>query len=267
LRLIGHLPPLRNAVRRARYLFAVNRETQAALIRAGADPQRLAIMLDNGVRPQNLRAAPRQVAPEGMLRLLWVGRLEARKALTILLDAMALAADGAAAGLPAVTLQVAGEGPKRSEWEADARKLGLGEAVTFLGAVPPAKMAELYDQADVFVFTSLQDAFGSVVMESLTRALPAIVLNHQGCATVVPDDAAIKIPVTTPRETVAALAAAIDDVRRRPEQLVPLSERALAAARDAQWPNRAAIMTNIYEQVLAGRQSVAPTLQPEPCAA
>lgn len=251
--LIGRSRALRQTVRHSRYMLAINRETEALLLRAGANPNRLAVLMDSGVRPDTLRAIPRAIQNSGYLTLLWAGRFEPRKALPVLLDALAGLVDeprcDGAAPLP-VRVLIAGDGPKRAEWQRHAETAGVAHCVEFLGAVAPTCMAELYETADVFVFTSLQDSFGNVVTEAMTHALPMILLNHHGCAAVVPDDAAIKIPVTTPAETIAALTAAIEDLRRRPQRLTDLSARALAAARQRQWPARAEAMAHLYQTVL-----------------
>jgi glycosyltransferase involved in cell wall biosynthesis len=251
--LIGKSRSLRMTARNTCYLMAVNRETETMLARAGAEPERLALMMDAGVRPDNLISGARTAVKSVGLTLLWAGRLEARKALPVLLDALAGLTDSFseqnAPPLP-VQLLVAGQGPKRDVWEHHARMRGIGHCVKFLGMVAPALMAELYDQADVFIFTSLQDAFGSVVLEAMTHALPVIVLDHHGCAAVLPAQSAIKIPVSTPAETVAALTSTIEDIRRQPQQLWAWSARALAAAKEFQWPARAEAMTRIYEEVV-----------------
>jgi glycosyltransferase involved in cell wall biosynthesis len=244
--LIGRSLALRNTVRHAAYVLAINRETRALLQQAGADPQRLALMIDAGSRPDRLRLQPRGVRSRSELVLLWAGMLEARKGLPLLLEALSRLPQHP---MP-VRVQVAGDGPMRAEWQAYAEVLGLSDCVEFLGTVPPVRMANLYEDADAFVFTSLQDAFGTVVMEAMTHALPVIVLNHQGCAAVLPEEAAIKIPVSTPNETVAALAAAIDNFRRQPDCLAELSQQSLAAARAGAWPERVRVMTELYEKCL-----------------
>ena len=81
--------------------------------------------------------------------------------------------------------------------------------------------------------------------DGCAEALPALVLDHQG-AVMFPDSATVKIPVTTPAETVESLARAIDDLRHRPEEVARLSQHALAAAHSFDWQRRAIDMTAIY---------------------
>ena len=64
------------------------------------------------------------------------------------------------------TKVIVGDGPQRAELEAR-----FPEAI-FLGAQTGAALAETYRQADVFVFPSLTDTFGVVILEALASGLP-----------------------------------------------------------------------------------------------
>jgi hypothetical protein len=79
-----------------------------------------------------------------------------------------------------------------------------------------------------------------------------ITLDLHGARDFVPDGAALKVPVSTPEETVANLARAIDrygalSASRKNE----MSMRAWTFARTLSWPERAEIVERLYEQVLA----------------
>lgn len=51
----------------------------------------------------------------------------------------------------------------------------------------------LYDNADVFVFTSLRDTSGNVVLEAMSHGLPVIAINHHGVGEIVTDETGIRI--------------------------------------------------------------------------
>jgi glycosyltransferase involved in cell wall biosynthesis len=249
IRLVVRSPALRRAVRGARYLLANNRETRALLVQAGAGAGKLRLMADNGLRPEAIDGKLRSRSGDGVLVLLWAGRLEQRKALPVLIDALAVleGREAARKGAP-VRLLVAGGGPRREAWEAYAHRRNVAHRISFLGLVPFERMPDVFAQADLFVFTSLRDALGSVVLEAFGQGLPVLTLDHQG-AINYPDDATVKVPVTTPEETAEALASAIEGLRRRPEEIERLSRGALAAAQTFDWQKRAAEMTRIYEDI------------------
>jgi glycosyltransferase involved in cell wall biosynthesis len=116
--------------------------------------------------------------------------------------------------------------------------------------VPQTDMAALFAQSGALLFTSLQDAFGSVVIDAMAAGLPVLCLNHQGVGTMVPDAAAIKAPVHSPKAAIAGLA---DGTRRLLAD--PALRRAMGAAARAHactetWPERTRRMNDLYFRCL-----------------
>jgi glycosyltransferase involved in cell wall biosynthesis len=239
VRLLLFLPAFRQAVQRSALVLAANQETARILEAARARQVRL--LADAGVVPGGLPPTRRA---RGDVILLWAGRLEPIKALPLALEALARTRN-----LP-VQLLVAGEGPRRQTWERLAVRLGLQERVMFLGTVPWERMPELYSQADVLLFTSLRDTFGTVVFEAMAHALPILALAHQGVELFVPPTAGIKVPVTTPAETVEALADGIRHLVHHPERRLRMGEAAWAYAKTQTWDRRAETMSAWYEECL-----------------
>jgi len=180
-----------------------------------------------------------------MFTLLWAGRMHPRRALPLVLEALAQADD------LSVRLLVAGDGEMRKPWEDLANYLRVGDKVEFLGRVPWNEMTGLYRQADTFVFTSLQESFGTQVLEAMGHGLPILALDHHGVGTFVPPDAGIKIPVTSPQRTVAELAEGIRRLALCPEQRLIMGEAARTFAATQTWERRAERMSALYEEVLA----------------
>jgi glycosyltransferase involved in cell wall biosynthesis len=237
---------LRKTARSSDLILATNRETQKLLKSiTGASVQ---LMLDCGLQADWVSPIPPVDRPIRELTLLWAGRLEHRKALPLALEALANVR-----GIQA-RLLVAGSGALRPKLETMAVKLGLGNSVEFLGSVPYAMMQSLFERADAFLFTSLRDSFGSVVLEAMAKGLPVVTLDHQGVGSFVPDDAGVKVPVTNPKETARSLAAAIEKLGQSP---AVLSEMRLASwnfAREQTWTRRAEQMTKIYQEVASRRR-------------
>lgn len=105
--------------------------------------------------------------------LLSVGRLGKEKNLDLLLDAFAKLS----ARRPEARLLLAGDGPHRSELEQHARTLGCGERVVFLGALEQHELGPYYRNADVFVFGSLTETQGLVLVEALAHGLPVVAVD------------------------------------------------------------------------------------------
>jgi glycosyltransferase involved in cell wall biosynthesis len=241
-------PSVRGSARHADLAIATNRETEAMLRLLGA--RRVELMGDGGVREQWLRDTPRP-ADEGRLTLLTAGRCEARKALPLVLRAMAKIVK-----TTDVRLLVAGEGPMKDSWRGEAIALGLGDHVEFLGQVPWSDMPSVFSRADAFIFPSLRDSTGSVVLEALGTGLPIITLDHQGVGCLVNESNGIKVAVTTPADVVMGLAGAIRKLAIDTELRLRLSAGARQSAEELTWKQRARQMSLWYEEVLLAHRSI-----------
>lgn len=73
---------------------------------------------------------------------------------------------------PGSTLTIAGEGPFRTELEADVQKLELGNAVKLLGNVE--HVSELYQNHDCLVFPSHYEGFSGVLVEAMLSKIPVL---------------------------------------------------------------------------------------------
>ncbi|MGL4637486.1 MAG: glycosyltransferase family 4 protein [Beijerinckiaceae bacterium] len=117
-----------------------------------------------------------------------VGRLAAEKNLEAFLGLQ----------LPGTKL-VVGDGPA-----ADQLKAKYPEAV-FLGAKTHAELPALYAHADVFVFPSLTDTFGLVLIEALACGLPVAAFPAPGPVDVIADSGAGIIDTDLKAAALAAL--------------------------------------------------------------
>ena len=222
-------------------ILVVNYETERLLRAVGAKDVHL--FLDAGVpRGFGLLAPPEPQMKEGFT-LLWAGRLEPRKALPLALEALAQVRDP-------VHLVVAGDGPMRETWRRYARELGVQERVTFLGMVSREEMIRLFQNVDAFIFTSLRDTFGSVVLEAMAFGLPVIVPDHQGVGAFVPANAGIKVPVSTPELTVRGFAEAIERLYKDYDLRFSLARGAWASAQEHRWERKVERMLELYEKIL-----------------
>jgi glycosyltransferase involved in cell wall biosynthesis len=77
-------------------------------------------------------------------------------------------------------LVFAGDGPLRSELEAEASSLGVANRVRFLGFVNQTKLPPIYRSCDLFVLPSEYEPFGVVVNEAMLCGCPVIVSNRVG---------------------------------------------------------------------------------------
>jgi glycosyltransferase involved in cell wall biosynthesis len=108
-------------------------------------------------------------------RILFVGRLVKRKGVDLLLTAFGLLRPA----LPDLLLDIVGDGPEMGNLRALADSLGLGDAVTFHGALYGRRLWERYAEASIFVMPSRQsqedaEGFGTVFLEAGAFGVPSI---------------------------------------------------------------------------------------------
>ena len=145
--------------------------------------------------------------------LLYVGSLDEKKGLMVLLDALAHLVQS---GTP-VHLAVVGDGPLRSALEDRIRALCMAEHVTLLGLMDYRDLPSVYAACDVYVQPSLLEPFGVVVLEASASGKPVVASSVPGLRRVVADG---ESGVLVPPGDAASLARAI----RRLAESVQLRE-------------------------------------------
>ncbi len=188
------------------------------------------------------------------LNILWSGEFQTRKALPILLRALAMLRDEVR-----FTLRILGDGPMRARWSAEAKRLGLAHnipnganAMEFLGRLPFAEAVAEMTSADLFCFTSLRDTSGNVVLEALAAGVPVVCFDHQGAGDMVSDGSGVKIKVTSPKRAIADWADAIRTLAGDPQRLLKLSEGGTVQARKFLWNANGDRVNAIYRELAGG---------------
>lgn len=235
----------RKAIRASSALLAANTSIQADCQKYfGVCPE---VRLETGVNSVATSAKSSRDTNRP-LRLLWSGELRPRKALHLLLYAIAQ--------LPKqveVELRILGKGPEKKRWMPLATRLGISSRTQFLGWLPRSEALDQLTWADVFVFTSLRDTSGTVVLEALSNGLPIICLDHQGVRDMVNDQCGIKVPVTTPKRVATNVAAAIEKLSKNAELYESLSAGALKRATEYLWDSHGIHMAEVYRRTIEFR--------------
>jgi glycosyltransferase involved in cell wall biosynthesis len=145
---------------------------------------------------------PGRHEPSG--RLLSAGLMgeNGAKGYDLLLRALALL-DGRA------HLEIVGDGPRRGEYEALARELGVAERVRFAGLRPKAELAERMRSSDLFVLASRFENNPCVVLEAMASGLPVVATRVGGLPELV-DEASGLLVEPQPERLAARIAEALD---------------------------------------------------------
>lgn len=157
------------------------------LAEEGISPNKL-VVVGNALPAEAFAPAPEALPRKpGVLRVGMVARMNAhyknhagflRIAAAIHRIAAAIHRD-----MPDVEFLLAGDGPLRSEFEQQARDLGLGRRVIFLG--DRRDIASVLASLDVAVLTSDSESLSNVILEAMAAGLPVVAYRVGGNAELV----------------------------------------------------------------------------------
>jgi glycosyltransferase involved in cell wall biosynthesis len=178
---------LTNALRRC-YAILINRFGSGAL--AMGDMARRDF-ISWGIRPDLIRFLPYSIPPicssisdscrpacPSNVRFLFLGYLNARKAVDVLLVAFARVATK----YPDASLSLVGLDQSQGEYQRLARSLGIGGQSRFLGPVAAESIGRVLSNHDVLVLPSRFDGWGMVLSEAASMGLALIASDTCGAA-------------------------------------------------------------------------------------
>jgi glycosyltransferase involved in cell wall biosynthesis len=167
-------------LRAADRVIAVSQHIAEQAVGLGVDQGKVRV-IRSGVDTQKFRPGDREVARRALgfsdaRVVLFVGNLEPRKQVDVLLRAMT----DVRAELPGAQLVVVGSGESAGVQDQTARlmrltrELALDEAVHFIGRVPDEQLLVYYAAADVLALPSSSEAQGIVALEAMACGLPVV---------------------------------------------------------------------------------------------
>ena len=131
------------------------------------------VLLPNGIDPERFSPGPPRRdelgLPEGAPIVLMVSALAENKRV---LEGMR-----AVAKIPDAFLVVAGDGPLRERFDAEAAELMPGRVRRM--SLPAEQMPDLYRSADVLLHTTLFESFGNIYVEAMAVGLPVVAIDSE----------------------------------------------------------------------------------------
>lgn len=233
------LPRVRKALKRADAVFAATPNTVKQLKRI--HHKDTIYLPENGILKME-RTEP--IFMNDTLNLIWVGSIDERKALCILITALSKVKHNN------WHLNVLGDGPLRGKCEALAEELGISERITFHGKVDREQVQLVFAQSHIHVISSLGEATTTVIWEAFSKAIPTLTLDHCGMAGVVSSECGVKIPIRSYQQVLNDMAFAIDDLMEHPEKVTRLSQGTIECSKKFMWANRIALYDKVYDKVL-----------------
>lgn len=195
-------PARRRCAEKASAILVCNKETKDVLARYS---EKIVDFPVNGISGADVADPPRSSERHIGFRLLYVGRFDAIKGLTLALEALRRLLDTC----PLAKLELVGEGPEKPRLEALAARLGVGTSLQWTPWSPRREIFAKMRQSDVFLFPSLRDGGGAVVVEAMASGLPVVCLDVGGPGFHVQDAWGAKVPPGPPDAVAAGLAGAL----------------------------------------------------------
>lgn len=210
------------------------------------------VHLEIGI-PEGAAPALRQGGDE--FRVLYVGRLIYLKAMHLGLQAFA----NLAKVHPGARMTIVGGGPEEPRLRRLAAELGIERSLEWISWTPREEVMEYYARHDCFLFPSLHDSSGNVVLESLSKGLPVVCLDLGGPRVIADSSCGFVVSTAGKDESgvVAGITEALVRLAEDTDLRECLAEGALRRAEAFRWSS---VVGSIYASNLgdllinAGRQ-------------
>jgi glycosyltransferase involved in cell wall biosynthesis len=238
------------SARRATRVVAISASTKRDIVNLlGVPRQKVDVVpcgVDDDFRPVDEPGLLDQLRTKHGLpprMLLFVGTIEPRKNLTMLLKSYALLRER----MPAPPLVIGGApGWRYGEVLSLAEELDLLDQVLFPGYIAREELPLWYNAAELFIYPSLYEGFGLPPLEAMACGTPVVVSDTSSLPEVV-SDAGVLVDPTSAEEIAQAMERVLTDGALRES----LSARGLDRARTFTWQRAARETVGVYEQAIA----------------
>ncbi|MHC5211501.1 MAG: glycosyltransferase family 4 protein [Planctomycetota bacterium] len=212
------------------------------------DRDRCVYIPENGIDPARfgVRRTRRAGRP---LRLAFLGRLVPYKGADLLIQAAApLVRAGDA------VVRIYGSGPEEDRLAALAATEGISDGVEFCGWLDAARVPEALADCDLFVFPSIREFGGAVVLEAMAVGLVPVVVRYGGPAELVTPETGFAVEPGNAEEIVERVRAQLQRLVQHPEEIERRVEPARRRVRaQFTWAAKARQVRQVYEWVLGRR--------------
>lgn len=141
------------------------------------------------------------------------------------------------------------DGREKNNWKKKILYHNLGQYIKINGWVNHSKINSIYRSNDVFIFPSLHDSSGNVLLEALSNSLPVLCLNIGGPGKIITSNCGIKVNInqkSTEQSIVKQLSNNIIKITENRKLYLKLSKGALLRAKTMSWKQ---IVKNLYDLI------------------
>lgn len=206
------------------------------------------VNLEIGIDPKG-RLVKKSESNQGEFRILYASRLLYWKGLHLGLKAFAQFHQE----MPNSRLTVIGSGSDRNWFHRLAEDLQIDSAIDWIPWMTLADLQQSYQEHEVFLYPSLHDSSGTVILEALSHGLPVVCLDLGGPGVMVNESCGRVIATAGLSETevIKFLSEALKELALNPQILNQLQDGALIRAESYRWDK---VVANIYDKVMGSRE-------------
>ena len=149
---------------------------------------------------------------------------------------------------PTIRLTMVGKGPETENWKNLARESGAESQIRFVDWVSQSELSTIYHEHDVFLFPSLHDSSGNVVLEAMSKGMPVVCFDAGGPAELVDNSSGVVVECEegSAQDAISSLAAGIQGLVSNPQAVRSLSLGALQRIEQYSW---SAVVDGVYDKI------------------
>lgn len=185
-----------------------------------------------------------KVVPGECVNIIWIGSVDERKSLDILLTALSLVSS------TNWHLYVVGHGPLIDKCLMLSKRLNLGDQITWVGRISRDAVNQYYEKSHLHAITSLSEANTTVIWEAMSFGIPTITLDHCGMHDTVCDRCGVRIPLVSLDDTVRSYAVNLERLISDSELIGELSKGVLDCSKMFSWGQRRKKWINYYDTAI-----------------
>ena len=203
----------------------------------------------NGIYLQDYPSRAIKKQESGKFNILFAGRLVAIKGILMGIRAFHLFSQKNTESL----MTIVGDGPDEERIKDLIRELGLEEKIELIPWLSQNELFELMGKSDVFLFPSLRDGGGAVLVEAMASECPVIGLDIGGPGVYIQDEFGFKILPVDSESVIHGIADALEKLYLNIDLREKMGKAALRRVEEQfQWDHLGEKLQNIYSDVIQG---------------
>jgi glycosyltransferase involved in cell wall biosynthesis len=244
-----HDPVFVKGQSRARAILVCNNE--AALEASKKHSSKIELFPVSGISSEDL-APQKPSSNDGKFRVLTAGSLIRVKGFGLAIRAFQKFAER----YPESEFTIVGAGPEEPRLQDLAARGPASSKVKFTGALPREQLMSDMADSDVFLFPSLRDGGGTVVIEAMAAGKPVICLDNGGPGMHINEECGIKITPESPQQAVFDIANALEELYENAERRAELGKSARKRAEELYlWDKLGDRLRDIYNKAFNQKDS------------